>query len=152
MQYFGCCPNPEGNDTIETTLTTQHFSTRSALNTTPKNSFRNRRHPAGSPSSTVLNGTDCNAPVNPYRVLELRRDATPSEIIGSYRKLSLMYHPGRKVSCPLEREKRMQFFVVLAACYETLMHSEFRRKCDVLLKDMDKKHSSQVTKRQQKQR
>jgi len=155
MQYFGCCPNPEGNDTIETTLTTQQFSTRSALNKSASNYVYNRGRPVEAPASNALNGTNCNAPVNPYRVLELRRDATPSEIIGSYRKLALMYHPGRKISCPLERRKRIQTFEVLAACYETLMHTEFRRKCDALLKDMEKKQNSsskrQATTRQPKQ-
>eukprot|EP00536_Pseudo-nitzschia_multiseries_P011479 jgi/Psemu1/29098/gm1.29098_g len=85
------------------------------------------------------NVVNCNSPVNPYRVLELRRDATHSEIVGSYRKLALIYHPGRKIACPVERRKRLQFFEVLAACYETLMHAEFRRRCDVLLKDIEKK-------------
>lgn len=136
MQYLGCCPNPEGTDTIETTLTTQQYSARSALNVSPRN----------------LNGTGCNAPVNPYRVLELRRDATPAEIIRSYRKLALMYHPGRKVSCPLERKKRVQFFEILAACYETLMNNEFRRKCDVLLREIEKKHNNQISSQQPKQR
>ena len=135
MQYLGCCPNPDGTDTIETTLTTQQYSTRSPQNVSPTN----------------LNGTGCNAPVNPYRVLELRRDATPAEIIRSYRKLALMYHPGRKVSCPLERKKRVQFFEILAACYETLMHNEFRRKCDVLLRESEKKHNNQMTSQQPKQ-
>mmetsp|Transcript_12543 Transcript_12543/g.31594 ORF Transcript_12543/g.31594 Transcript_12543/m.31594 type:complete len:514 (+) Transcript_12543:56-1597(+) len=142
MQYFGCCPNPEGSDTIETTLTTQEFSTRSALNASPGNYGYSRSCPIDPPSTNALDGTNRNAPVNPYRVLELRRDATPSEIIGSYRKLALMYHPGRKISCPLERKKRMQTFEVLAACYETLMHSEFRRKCDILLKDTEKKQKN----------
>mmetsp|Transcript_5376 Transcript_5376/g.11096 ORF Transcript_5376/g.11096 Transcript_5376/m.11096 type:complete len:168 (-) Transcript_5376:96-599(-) len=143
MQYFGCCPNPEGSDTIETTLTTQEFSTRSALNASPGNYGYVRSRSVDSPSTNALDGTNRNAPVNPYRVLELRRDATPSEIIGSYRKLALMYHPGRKISCPLERKMRMQTFEVLAACYETLMHSEFRRKCDILLKDIEKKQKKQ---------
>jgi len=91
---------------------------------------------------TSWDSVNQNSPVNPYHVLELRRDATPAEIIGSYRKLALIYHPGRKISCPLERKKRIQFFEVLAACYETLMHSEFRRKCDLLLKDVEKKQHS----------
>jgi len=39
----------------------------------------------------------------------------------------------------------MQFFEVLAACYETLMHSEFRRKCDVLLREMEKKQNSKTS-------
>jgi hypothetical protein len=97
-----------------------------------------------SSSTATWNATECNSRVNPYHVLELRRDATPSEIIGSYRKLALIYHPGRKISCPFERKKRMQFFEVLGACYETLMHSEFRRRCDVLLKDIEKKQNSKT--------
>ncbi len=135
MQYLGCCPNPDGTDTIETTLTTHQYSSRSALNASPRN----------------LNGTGCNAPVNPYRVLELRRDATPAEIIRSYRKLALMYHPGRKVSCPLERKKRVQFFEILAACYETLMHNEYRRKCDVLLREIEKRQDNRMASQQPKQ-
>jgi len=144
MQYFDCCPTAEGNDAIETTLTTQHFLTRSALNATINNTSYNRRRSMELPLAVARNTTNCNSPVNPYHVLELRRDATPSEIIGSYRKLALIYHPGRKISCPLERKKRMQFFEVLAACYETLMHSEFRRRCDVLLKEIEKKQNSKA--------
>jgi len=144
MQYFDCCPTEEGNDANETTLTTQHFSTRSALNATPNDTSYNRRRSMESLPTVAWNTANCNSPVNPYHVLELRRDATPSEIIGSYRKLALIYHPGRKISCPLERKKRLQFFDVLAACYETLMHSEFRRRCDVFLKDTEKKQNSKT--------
>ena len=139
MQYFDCCPVAE-NDAVETTLTTQQFAITSPGATLNNTSYHRRRLMESSPSS-ALNATKYNSPVNPYHMLELRRDATASEIIGSYRKLALIYHPGRKISCPLERKRRMQLFEVLAACYETLMHSEFRRRCDGLLKDMEKKQN-----------
>ena len=147
MQYFHCCPI-EGNDAIESTLTIQHFPARTALIAAPNNNTSyNKRQSMESSSTAAWSATECNSPVNPYHVLELRRDATPSEIIGSYRKLALMYHPGRKISCPFERKKRIQFFEVLGACYETLMHSEFRRKCDVLLKDIEKKQNSKTNRK-----
>ena len=38
----------------------------------------------------------------------------------------------------------MQFFEVLSACYETLMNGEFRRRCDVLLKEAEKKQNSKT--------
>jgi curved DNA-binding protein CbpA len=94
-------------------------------------------------TSTTRTNNKSNTPLNPYDVLKLRKDATPSEIVLSYRKLALFHHPGRKRSeiapCPIELRHRMEFFEVLAACYETLMHNEFRRRYDMLLKDIEKK-------------
>lgn len=145
MQFFDCCPAAEGNGAIETKLFKQQpFSTRLALNSTPNSTSYNRKCSLESSSMPVWNITNCNSPVNPYHVLELRRDATPAEIIGSYRKLALIYHPGRNVSSPRERKIRMQFFEILAACYETLMHNEFRRRCDVLLKNIEKIQNSET--------
>jgi len=34
--------------------------------------------------------------INPYHVLQIRHDATPSEIREAYRRLSLLHHPGRR--------------------------------------------------------
>jgi curved DNA-binding protein CbpA len=98
-------------------------------------------------TSTTWTNNKSNTPLNPYDVLKLRKDATPSEIVLSYRKLALFHHPGRKKSgtssCPIELRRRMEFFEVLAACYETLMHNEFRRRYDILLKDIEKKQKHQ---------
>ncbi|MGK3742828.1 MAG: curved DNA-binding protein CbpA [Bacillariaceae sp.] len=99
------------------------------------------------PTTTWTNNIS-NTPLNPYDVLKLRKDATPSEIVLSYRKLALFHHPGRKRSeitscCPIELRRKMDFFEVLAACYETLMHNEFRRRYDILLKDIEKKQKQQ---------
>jgi hypothetical protein len=77
------------------------------------------------------------AAVNPYHVLQIRRDATPSEIRQAYRRLSLWHHPGRKVDCAEERQRRLQVFEILAACYETLMGNESRRMLDGLLRDLE---------------
>jgi hypothetical protein len=77
------------------------------------------------------------AAVNPYHVLQIRRDATPSEIREAYRRLSLWHHPGRKIDCPEERQRRLQVFEILAACYETLMENESRGMLDGLLRDLE---------------
>jgi hypothetical protein len=77
--------------------------------------------------------------VNPYHVLQIRRDATPSEIRQAYRRLSLWHHPGRKADCREERQRRLQVFEILAACYETLMGDESRRMLDGLLRDLEAK-------------
>lgn len=75
--------------------------------------------------------------VNPYHVLQIRRDATPSEIRQAYRRLALWHHPGRKVDCLEERQRRLQVFEILAACYETLIGNESRRMLDGLLRDLE---------------
>ncbi len=54
--------------------------------------------------------------VNPYHVLQIRRDATPSEIRQAYRRLALWHHPGPKADCREERQRRLHVFEVLAAC------------------------------------
>jgi curved DNA-binding protein CbpA len=78
--------------------------------------------------------------INPYQVLELRRDATPTEIVQSYRKLALWHHPGRGgSSTPEERRRRLHFFEILSASYETLIHQESRRRYDVGLKQLERK-------------
>jgi len=79
-----------------------------------------------------------NEPVNPYHVLQVRRDATPSEIRQSYRRLALFHHCGRaKLTSPTERQRRWQIFVIVAACYETLMEKESRSRLDLLLKERE---------------
>ena len=85
--------------------------------------------------------TTMNTAVNPYHILEIRKDATPSEVVLSYRKLALLMHPGRKskITSPLERKLKMERFEVLAACYETLIHNGIRRRYDTLLKETENK-------------
>lgn len=86
-----------------------------------------------------------NEPINPYRVLELRRDATPAEIRNSYKRLALWHHPGRgrvvvgggggggaASNC-----SRAQAFEILAACYETLVNGESRRRYDSQLRETE---------------
>ncbi|VEU40938.1 unnamed protein product [Pseudo-nitzschia multistriata] len=139
MQYFDCCPVAISDDVVEDmAITTQQDLPENGRNAAIQSNARTQ------PLSrkATWNAVDCNSPVNPYHVLELRRDATHAEIIGSYRKLALIYHPGRKIASSIERRKRLQFFEILAACYETLMHNEFRRRCDSLLKEIDKKECS----------
>jgi hypothetical protein len=87
-----------------------------------------------SPTSTSPGG---DLSVSPYHVLQIRRDATPSEIRQSYKRLALWHHPGRTHASREERQRRFQVFELLAACYETLMHSESRRRFDASLKDME---------------
>lgn len=83
--------------------------------------------------------------VDPYRVLQVRRDATPQEIRHAYRRLSLWHHPGRSLSCQTidqqERYRRVQVFEILAACYETLTDKESRRRCDGLLRDVEQQRA-----------
>jgi hypothetical protein len=109
-------------------------------------------------ASTILPSSSTLYPliVDPYRVLQVRRDATPQEIRHSYRRLSLWHHPGRSIhihtatsssssnhtsnnngiACA-ERYRRCQVFEILAACYETLLDKESRRRCDGLLRDVE---------------
>ena len=62
--------------------------------------------------------------VNPYHVLQVRSDATLSEIRQHYRRLALWHHPGRCATSTNDRElqRRAQVFEILAACYETLVY------------------------------
>ncbi|KAL3934991.1 MAG: hypothetical protein SGARI_003151 [Bacillariaceae sp.] len=82
-----------------------------------------------------------HAAVDPYQVLELRRDATDTEIVRSYKKLALWHHPGRgRGKEPAEEtQRRWMFFQILSNCYETLIHKESRRKFDVQMKRLERK-------------
>ena len=75
---------------------------------------------------------------NPYQVLQVRRDATTSEIQHAYRRLALWHHPGRCCGGTVsleERTRHLQVFEILAASYETLLDRETRTRCDVLLRE-----------------
>jgi len=81
---------------------------------------------------------DAAMPVNPYDVLQVRRDATPFEIRAAYKRLALWHHPGRTHASLEERQRRLQVFEILAACYETLTNPTSRRKFDAYMKDMER--------------
>ena len=89
-------------------------------------------------SGLVATTCPCNdIPVNPYDVLQVRRDATLSEIRRSYKRLALWHHPGRTHENREERQRRLQVFEILAACYETLIDPESRRRFDTFRKDLE---------------
>lgn len=61
--------------------------------------------------------------VNPFHVLQVRHDATVSEIQYNYRRLALWHHPGRNKAChDDELQRRALVFYILAKCYETLVY------------------------------
>ena len=73
--------------------------------------------------------------VNPYHVLQVRQDATPSEILLSYKRLALWHHPGRSLDVSTEeRQRRLQVFELVSACYETLIDRDCRKRYDILLR------------------
>ena len=75
--------------------------------------------------------------VNPYHVLQVRRDATPSELREAYRRLALWHHPGR-CNDKTEQVRRFQIFRNVAACYETLQDNDHRQRYDVLVYQLER--------------
>jgi curved DNA-binding protein CbpA len=74
--------------------------------------------------------------IDPYQLLQVRRDAHVSEIKRAYRRLALWHHPVRcqaDTMTTAERTRRMQIFHMLAAAYETLCDPDIRRRCNVIL-------------------
>jgi len=84
--------------------------------------------------------------IDPYRLLQIRRDATREEIKQAYSRAALWYHPGRtctQVSLGRkERDERLRMFTVLAACCQTLLDRESRVRLDALLKGRRKPFAS----------
>ncbi|GAX19684.1 hypothetical protein FisN_19Hh270 [Fistulifera solaris] len=72
-----------------------------------------------------------NSSIDPYQLLQIRRGATTQEIRHAYQRLALLHHPVRR------RQQNQQMFEILAACYETLMDVEARRRCDLLLDEQE---------------
>ena len=62
-----------------------------------------------------------------YKILGVRRDATPKEIKDSYRKLSLKWHPDKNPNNKEEAEKK---FMDISKAYEVLSDEDKRRKYD----------------------
>jgi curved DNA-binding protein CbpA len=90
---------------------------------------------------TMATAPSSSSFVDPYQVLQVRRDATPVEIRRAYQRLALWHHPGRSTMGAIpaqERARRRQVFEVLAACYETLIDKSVRARFDALLKEAER--------------
>lgn len=74
--------------------------------------------------------------VNPYQVLQVRRDATPSELREAYRRLALWHHPGR--CCKEDQERRYKIFVIISACYELLQDNDHRQRYDMFVYQLER--------------
>ena len=61
-----------------------------------------------------------------YKILDLKRNATPDEIKKAYRKLTLKYHPDKNQG----DDEAKQMFHDVADAYEILSDTEKRRKYD----------------------
>ena len=77
--------------------------------------------------------------VDPYGILEVRRDATADELRDAYRRLALLHHPnrvehdgGRGGGDRDDGSLREWRFGVVSACYETLSHLGHRRRYDAM--------------------
>ena len=87
------------------------------------------------PTGNGLKRQRNEAPVNPYHALQVRHDATPSEIREAYRRLALWHHPARKRDLAQdELQRRYEVFTTLAAAYETLLENETRQLYDVFVR------------------
>ena len=75
--------------------------------------------------------------VNPYHVLQVRRDATSSELREAYRRLALWHHPSRCTETE-ERERRSHMFIIISACYETLQDNDHRQRYDLFLHQIER--------------
>ena len=80
--------------------------------------------------------------VDPYQILQVRRDATRHEIRQAYRRLALWHHPHRFCEDKREKQRRSQMFTMVAAAYETLMDQQCRSRCDTILREMNQTVSS----------
>jgi hypothetical protein len=95
--------------------------------------------------------------LDPYHILQLRHDATSSEIKHAYRRLALIYHPCRRISSSSIRPSNSSF-AILTAAYETLADPETRHAIDLLLEHTttthslyQKKHNSKFNMKKEKQ-
>ena len=96
-------------------------------------------------STAAANNNDDNA-INPYKLLQIRKDATQGEIKHTYRRLALLYHPGRsKHLATKETERRRKAFTMLSACCETLLERDSRARLDNLLAQQRKRTAPPLT-------
>jgi len=69
---------------------------------------------------------------DPYRLLDISRGATESDIKKSYRKLSLKYHPDKQQGKAADEvEKAANKFMSIQKAYETLSDPEKKRNYDM---------------------
>eukprot|EP00521_Asterionellopsis_glacialis_P010045 CAMPEP_0195288920 /NCGR_PEP_ID=MMETSP0707-20130614/5395_1 /TAXON_ID=33640 /ORGANISM="Asterionellopsis glacialis, Strain CCMP134" /LENGTH=430 /DNA_ID=CAMNT_0040348851 /DNA_START=99 /DNA_END=1391 /DNA_ORIENTATION=- len=92
--------------------------------------------------------------VDPYEMLQIRVDASPSEIREAYRKLSLWHHPQRcvkhhQLGSP-ELAERYHVFQLLAASYETLIDTETRTRYNYIRR-VEQRKARQRRKQQQQE-
>jgi curved DNA-binding protein CbpA len=113
-----CCASPE----------------EQVLGSAPQHTLLSLPRVIGSVASPVASK---DAPVNPYEILQIRRDATPLEIKQSFKRLALFNHPGREASSPEGRLRRWHSFNLLGACYETLMDPDSRRRYDTICREIE---------------
>jgi DnaJ family protein B protein 6 len=66
---------------------------------------------------------------DPYQVLGVSKDATPTEIRAAYRKLALRHHPDRKET-PEEKLQANETFAAISHAYEILGDDARRREYD----------------------
>lgn len=66
---------------------------------------------------------------NPYKVLNVKPNASEAEIKKAYRRLALLHHPDRKTS-PEEKEKSAQIFQKVGNAYEILGDKDRRALYD----------------------
>lgn len=62
--------------------------------------------------------------LDPFQLLRIRRDATDGELLASYRRLALLYHPKRLSSS--SHNDIILLFTQVAAAYETLIDDKSR--------------------------
>ena len=61
-----------------------------------------------------------------YKILEVKKNATPAEIKKAYRAMSLKWHPDKNPDDPSAVDK----FTDVSAAYEVLSDADLRRKYD----------------------
>lgn len=83
-------------------------------------------------SSSAKNNDDSSAaapPLDPFQLLQVRRDATDQEILQRYQRLAVLYHPARNPN-------HDAWFTAVAAAYETLIDETSRNHmCRLLSED-----------------
>ena len=71
---------------------------------------------------------------DPYKILEVGKTASETEIKKSYRKLALKHHPDRQQDAAA-KEKAQHIFAKISAAYEVLSDEKKRKEYDSLQKE-----------------